>query len=72
MPGYNEAETITEVVKSATYFGAPLVVDDGSSDGTAELAQAAGAQVVRLSANVGYEGAIEAGFEAAGVTSSAS
>lgn len=65
MPGYNEAETITEVVKSANYFGAPLVVDDGSSDGTAELAQAAGAQVVRLSANVGYEGAIEAGFEAA-------
>jgi glycosyltransferase involved in cell wall biosynthesis len=38
-----------------------VVVDDGSKDSTAEVAQAAGAKVVRLTFNVGKGAALEAG-----------
>jgi hypothetical protein len=42
-----------------------VVVDDGSRDGTSDVAAAAGASVVRLPANVGKGGAVTAGLEAA-------
>ena len=41
-----------------------VVVDDGSTDSTAEAARAAGARVVRLPANVGKGGAVAAGIAA--------
>lgn len=65
MPAFNEAETIADVVGAVALHGIALVVDDGSTDNTAELAEAAGARVVRLAVNRGYEGALEAGFEEA-------
>jgi len=39
-----------------------VVVDDGSSDGTAAQAEAAGARVLRLDANGGYGNALKAGI----------
>ncbi len=39
-----------------------LVVDDGSTDETAELGEAAGARVLRLPFNLGIGGAVQAGF----------
>ncbi len=42
-----------------------LVVDDGSPDGTAREAEAAGARVLVLPRNLGKGGALEAGFRAA-------
>ena len=42
-----------------------LVVDDGSSDATAELAERAGATVIRQSPNQGKGAALRAGFAAA-------
>ena len=42
-----------------------IVVDDGSTDATADLAAAAGAEVVRLARNRGKAGAVMAGFAAA-------
>lgn len=42
-----------------------VVVDDGSSDATAEMARAAGAWVLRLPANLGKGGAVEAGVKLA-------
>ncbi|MBK7202403.1 glycosyltransferase [Candidatus Amarolinea dominans] len=42
---------------------AVLVIDDGSTDGTAAAAQAAGALVLRLPYNLGIGGAVQAGFK---------
>ena len=46
IPAFDEAATIGAVVTGARAFGPVLVVDDGSTDGTAERARAAGATVV--------------------------
>jgi glycosyltransferase involved in cell wall biosynthesis len=65
VPAYNEARTVTGVVRSlrdhAPDFDV-LVIDDGSTDRTADLAQRAGARVLRLPFNVGIGGAVQAGF----------
>ncbi|HSZ12425.1 MAG TPA: glycosyltransferase family 2 protein [Solirubrobacteraceae bacterium] len=65
VPAYNESETIVAVIE-ALREGAPrfdtLVIDDGSTDGTARLASGAGARVLRLPFNVGIGGAVQTGF----------
>jgi glycosyltransferase involved in cell wall biosynthesis len=65
VPAYNEAMTIVSVVKAlrerAPRFDV-LVIDDGSTDETAQVASFAGARVVRLPFNVGIGGAVQAGF----------
>jgi glycosyltransferase involved in cell wall biosynthesis len=62
IPALNEAHTIESVVAKALPFGLPVVVDDGSTDDTGARASAAGAAVVRLEVNRGYDGALDAGF----------
>ncbi len=67
IPAKDEAERITTTVRSALKLpGADLVmvVDDGSSDDTAALAEQAGARVVRHSRNRGKAAAMETGAEA--------
>jgi glycosyltransferase involved in cell wall biosynthesis len=65
VPAYNESATVASVV-AALHREAPefdvLVVDDGSTDDTAERAQDAGARVLRLPFNLGIGGAVQAGF----------
>ncbi len=54
IPCYNEADFIAGVVeKSSRHADLVVVVDDGSADGTAEEARAAGALVVRHPTNMG-------------------
>jgi len=54
IPAYNEAATIADVVRRARAVAPDvLVVDDGSQDGTPELAEAAGARVLRHACNEG-------------------
>lgn len=65
IPAYNESATIGTVVESVREFGIPIVVDDGSDDGTADLARRAGANVVTHASNRGYDGALQSGFETA-------
>jgi dolichol-phosphate mannosyltransferase len=70
LPTYNEAENIQRVLTSirrAMPDGAVLVVDDGSPDGTAELAERTGHElggidVLRRPAKAGLGSAYRAGF----------
>ena len=64
IPCRNEAATLGPVVAGARAHGRVIVVDDGSSDGSAELARAKGAQVV-AGPQQGYDAAITAGLAAA-------
>jgi glycosyltransferase involved in cell wall biosynthesis len=65
IPAYNEGERVTGVVTSARTFLPVLVVDDGSRDNTADLAEAAGAAVLRQTPNQGKGTALRAGFRRA-------
>ncbi|MEO3473574.1 glycosyltransferase family 2 protein [Roseomonas sp. CAU 1739] len=68
IPAYQEAATIADVVTRlrGTVPGlAVLVVDDGSSDGTAGIAAAAGALVLGGAANQGKGAALRLGMRAA-------
>jgi glycosyltransferase involved in cell wall biosynthesis len=65
VPAFNEAATIAEVVSELRDFDPEfevLVVDDGSTDVTSAVAEAAGARVLRLPINLGIGGAVQAGY----------
>jgi glycosyltransferase involved in cell wall biosynthesis len=65
IPAFNEERSIEAVVRQVSQRALAIVVDDGSTDGTAALAMAAGAYVIRHPVNRGYDGAIESGLRAA-------
>jgi len=62
VPAYNEAGRIGDTVASVPDRYPVLVVDDGSTDGTAAAARRAGATVVELPENRGYLAALKRGF----------
>jgi len=62
IPAFNESATIAAVVALVGHYGMPIVVDDGSSDATAELAKYNGAVVVAHKRNCGYDDALNSGF----------
>ena len=65
IPAYNEASSITTVVSAVLTHLPVLVVDDGSRDETATLAEAAGGRVLRQVPNQGKGRALRAGFRQA-------
>ena len=65
IPAHNEAPRIAAVIEGAARHLPVLVVDDGSSDDTAAVAEAAGARVLRQTPNRGKGEALKAGFRAA-------
>ncbi len=62
IPAYNEAQRITPVIVAALEYLPVLVVDDGSRDETARVAEAAGATVLRQVPNQGKGAALRAGL----------
>ena len=62
IPAHDEAPRIGTVVGAAIAHVPVLVVDDGSSDETAAVAEAAGAAVLRQVPNQGKGAALRAGF----------
>jgi glycosyltransferase involved in cell wall biosynthesis len=66
IPAYNEERYIGSLVlKLRKQRRSVLVVDDGSTDATAELAEAAGATVIRHPRNLGKTAAVETAFRQA-------
>ncbi|MFZ5640523.1 MAG: glycosyltransferase family 2 protein [Bacillota bacterium] len=67
IPAYNESIHIYDTVraiKQVPEVDEIIVVDDASDDNTAELAEKAGARVIRLKANLGKGGALNKGMTA--------
>src|SRR4029453_12391727 len=66
VPAYNEADMVARVVRDinrqAPDFDV-VVIDDGSIDETAALAEAEGAAVIRHPFNLGIGGAMQSGYK---------
>mgnify|MGYP000555706272 CR=1 FL=1 len=69
VPAFNEAdairptvETLQKVISDAGIDAEIVVVDDGSTDGTGDAAEAAGARVIRQGENRGYGFALKTGI----------
>ena len=68
IPAFNEEQTVgavIDVVRQVDAVHEVIVVSDGSTDRTAEVARAHGAHVIELQENVGKGGAMKAGIERA-------
>jgi polyprenyl-phospho-N-acetylgalactosaminyl synthase len=64
VPAFNEAGVIGEVVADLrSVFANVVCVDDGSDDGTGEVARQGGAHLVRHPVNLGQGAAIQTGVE---------
>lgn len=64
IPMYNEATVVGDVVRDLrSDFNYVVCVDDGSTDGSQEIAREAGAVVVQHPINLGQGAALQTGFE---------
>ena len=62
IPAFNEENTIGEIIKLASKYGTTVVINDGSSDNTSQVASSAGAKVINNTLNLGYDKALITGF----------
>ncbi|MBF0387322.1 MAG: glycosyltransferase family 2 protein [Candidatus Omnitrophica bacterium] len=64
IPAYNEAQALGPLVKDVLARGfTVLVVDDGSSDDSAQIARSAGAMVIKNTRNHGKGYSLQRGFD---------
>jgi len=63
IPAFQESRTIKEVVTlSQKFCTCVIVIDDGSTDNTGQIAEQYGAKVLRHSRNIGKGAALRTGF----------
>jgi len=63
IPAYNEEDRVADIVRGAAkHVDVVVVVDDGSTDSTSSKAREAGAMILTLPVNIGYGGALQAGY----------
>lgn len=69
VPAFNEAQSVKQTIQSirevldkSGITGEIVLVDDGSSDDTAALAESAGAKVLRHQSNLGYGASLKTGI----------
>jgi glycosyltransferase involved in cell wall biosynthesis len=66
IPCFNEAAAVGRLVTAVrAHFSRVLVVDDGSTDGTASAARTAGAEVLTVTTNLGKGAALQLGLRRA-------
>jgi glycosyltransferase involved in cell wall biosynthesis len=65
IPAFNEENSIGNVVRGALKYSDVLVVDDGSTDNTSNLAKKSGAYVIKHVNNAGKGAAIKSGLNKA-------
>jgi glycosyltransferase involved in cell wall biosynthesis len=64
VPAFNEAGSISKTIQGLSKIGLDFVIiDDGSIDDTAKIAEEAGSRVLRLPINLGVGGALRTGFQ---------
>ena len=64
VPALNEENSLASVIAEIKSCGYEvLVINDGSTDGTADVARASGARLLDLPINLGVGGALRAGFK---------
>ncbi len=69
VPAFNEEERIASTVRAVSEGLTAqdvIVIDDGSTDATAQIATSSGARVISLPDNQGKGAALDAGLAAAG------
>lgn len=62
IPAYNESNHIAKVISQAAMALPVLVVDDGSTDGTADIVKQTGASLIEVKPNQGKGNALKTGF----------
>jgi GT2 family glycosyltransferase len=69
VPHWNRVDLLRELAESLAAQTRPfdewIVADNGSSDGSADFAEEAGARVIRLGRNLGFAAAVNRGIQAA-------
>ena len=62
IPAYNEASTIENILKEVIKYGTVILINDGSTDNTLELAKRHDIIIINNEKNFGYDKSLNIGF----------